>query len=256
MGKSSHSSNKKTQKNKKTSRQTLKMTKTSRTKNAFAKTRLTKSLRRSNKNKNKKRVFNAADYNSGDGMVTSVWGPAKWHTLHTESFNYPVSPSKQQMKDYRNALLLLRSTLPCGKCRTNLTKNFEKLPPDWKHFKSRDTYSRYIYNLHELVNKMLHKRSTLSFEDVRERYENFRSRCTLDSATAKQLTHHDSTCMKTCYCKTRKHNSQKSKKRPKENGCTEALYGKKSKCIIKIVPFEHSPTEPTLQVNRQCLKRR
>ena len=28
------------------------------------------------------------DYLSGDGMLTSVWGPSLWHYLHTMSFNY------------------------------------------------------------------------------------------------------------------------------------------------------------------------
>jgi len=47
-----------------------------------------------------------------------------------------------------------------------------------KHMESRATFSRYIYDLHEVINKMLKKRSGLSYDDVRERYEHFRSRCT------------------------------------------------------------------------------
>ena len=35
-----------------------------------------------------KKVFSENDYNSGDGMLTSVWGPPMWHTLYTISFNY------------------------------------------------------------------------------------------------------------------------------------------------------------------------
>jgi hypothetical protein len=42
---------------------------------------------------------------------------------------------------------------------------------------SRDTFSLYIYNLHELVNKMLDKQSGTSYEEIRERYEHFRARC-------------------------------------------------------------------------------
>ena len=46
-----------------------------------------------------------------------------------------------------------------------------------KTMKSRETFSKYIYNLHELINTMLNKKSNLSYDDVRERYENFRARC-------------------------------------------------------------------------------
>ena len=28
-------------------------------------------------------------------MLTAVWGPPLWHTLHTISFNYPIKPSKE-----------------------------------------------------------------------------------------------------------------------------------------------------------------
>jgi len=43
--------------------------------------------------------------------------------------------------------------------------------------KNRDTFSRYLYDLHELINNMLNKKSGLSYEEIRERYEHFRSRC-------------------------------------------------------------------------------
>ena len=38
-------------------------------------------------------TFNKQDYESGDGMLTSVWGPLFWHSIHTMSFNYPVRPT-------------------------------------------------------------------------------------------------------------------------------------------------------------------
>jgi hypothetical protein len=44
--------------------------------------------------------------------------------------------------------------------------------------KSRETFSRYIYDLHEVINTMLGKKSGLTYYMVRERYEHFRSRCT------------------------------------------------------------------------------
>ena len=46
----------------------------------------------------KKIVFNASDYQSNDGMLTTVWGPPMWHYLHTMSFNYPVEPKPDDKK--------------------------------------------------------------------------------------------------------------------------------------------------------------
>ena len=59
----------------------------------------------------------------------------------------------------------------------NFVNNLKKLPLKMKNMKSRDSFSKYIYNLHELINKMLNKKSNLSYNDVRERYEHFRARC-------------------------------------------------------------------------------
>jgi hypothetical protein len=70
----------------------------------------------------------------------------------------------------------------------------------------------------------------LSYEDVRDRYENFRSRCTIEKPVVVV------------------------KKEPSEKGCTVPLYGKKSKCVIKIVPQEEK--QETFQMDKKCIKTR
>jgi len=180
-------------------------------------------------------LFTENDYNSNDGMLTTVWGPSQWHVLHTMSFNYPVNPTRQDKRNYRNYILSLQYVLPCGKCRENLKKNFEKLPIMMKHMKSRHTFSKYIYDLHELVNEMLNKKSGLSYEQVRNTYENFRSRCL---ATDKEKEKIQKLLNKTV---------------KKESGCTKPLYGKKAKCLLRIVPQEDK--EPTFKVDSQCIKK-
>ena len=122
-------------------------------------------------------TYSEKDYQSNDGMLVSVWGPSQWHFLHTMSFNYPVHPTELQKKKYRDYVLSLKYVLPCGKCRKNLVENFRKLPLHVSHMKSRYTFSKYVYDLHELINEMLNKKSGLTYDMVRERYEHFRARC-------------------------------------------------------------------------------
>jgi ABC-type Zn uptake system ZnuABC Zn-binding protein ZnuA len=74
--------------------------------------------------------------------------------------------------------------------------------------KNRTTFSKYIYKLHEIINEMLGKESGLSFINVRDRYEYFRSRCS----------------------------NNQTKPNKTEKGCADPIYGEKSKCILKIVP--------------------
>lgn len=166
------------------------------------------------------KVFSDNDFNSGDGMLTSIWGPSLWHSLHTISFNYPVKPTTDDKKNYMNFIKSLVHVLPCKYCRENLKKNFKELPLRISVFKNRFTFSKYIYELHEHINKMLGKKSNLSYEQVRERYEHFRARC-IDNKPSK-----------------------------KEKGCTKSLYGLKGKCVINIVPKQEKCK--TFYVDKRC----
>jgi hypothetical protein len=179
------------------------------------------------------KTYTLKDYKSGDGMLTTVWGPGLWHFLHTMSFNYPDEPTKENKLHYMKFIYQLKHILPCKYCRINLKKNFKSLPLKMEHMKSRYTFSKYIYDLHEHINKMLNKKSGLTYDDVRERYEHFRARCNIiDELSKKKYKTH----------------------KKKEKGCTEPLYGKKSKCVIKIVPQTKKCN--TFQMDESCKKKR
>ncbi len=176
-------------------------------------------------------IYSESDYQNNNGMLTRIWGPAMWHYLHTMSFNYPVNPDTKTKHHYRDFILSLQHVLPCGKCRKNLKKNFQRLPLKMENMKSRLEFSKYIFNLHELINTMLKKKSGLTYEIVRERYEHFRARCSTPSVN-----------------KTRK-----VKIAIGEKGCVDPLYGEKSKCILRIVPQQEKCE--TFNIDKKCSSR-
>lgn len=200
----------------------------------------TRTRKKRKRKKKTQKVYDKDDFRSGDGMLTSVWGPSLWHYLHTMSFNYPVKPTKEDKKNYKKFVVSLKHVLPCKYCRMNLRKNLKDHPLRQKDLKDRHNFSLWMFNFHEHINKMLNKKSGLKFEQVRERYEHFRSRCTIDLASAKKVV--------------KLVKKKKSKTRKKEKGCVEPLYGKKSKCVIKIVPKDKKV--PTFQMDEKCKKRR
>ncbi len=168
-------------------------------------------------------AFCDKDFKSNDGMLTSVWGPSMWHSLHTISFNYPVKPTQQQQNKYYRFFMSLNDVLPCKYCRQNLPKNIKAVEKSKnlslkKALKSRAKLSRWVYYLHNQVNCMLGKKNKLTYKQVRERYENFRARCSLKESQEE---------LKKC-----------KKNQIKEKGCTEPLLGIKSKCVIMAVPKE------------------
>ena len=97
--------------------------------------------------------------------------------------------------------------------------------------KNRDNTSKAIYNLHEEVNSMLLKKSNLSYEDVRNRYELFRSRCLEPDSDKKAKL-----------------------EKLKEKGCVKPLYGVKSECVINIVPKTKKCKSFT--IDKRCKLRR
>lgn len=162
-----------------------------------------------------KSPFTTDDYNSGDGMITYIWGPAMWLFLHTTSFNYPVNPSESDKKYYYKFFKNLQNILPCRYCRENYADNIKKIHKlNYGVMKNRETLSKWVYELHEIINERLGKKSGLTYEEVRDRYEHFRSRCLIDPEKEKKIL----------------------KETDKEKGCTESLYGLKSKCVINIIP--------------------
>ena len=167
-------------------------------------------------------IFSKDHYNSGDGMLTSIWGPTLWHSLHTISFNYKINPTKEDKKNYYEFFRNLQKVLPCKYCRDNYKKNIKILKFGKRTLKNRETLSKFIYNLHELVNKNLDKVSNLTYNQVRDRYEHFRARCL--------------------------NNPIKNNK--SEFGCTDSLYGVESKCVLNIIP--KTSKKSSLTIDSKC----
>ena len=197
------------------------------------------------KHNTKKKTYSTTDYESNNGMLVAIWGPSAWHFMHTMSFNYPVNPSIQNKKHYREYILNLVNILPCGKCRKNLKENFKKLPLRMIHMESRNSFSRYVYDLHELVNHMLGKKSGLSYEQVKERYEHFRARCASSSTSSPNGELLPKMKNYTLKIKEKRETSL-------EKGCTEPLVGEKAKCILKIVPEKQKCK--TFSMDKKCVK--
>lgn len=178
-------------------------------------------------------TFNNNDYNSSDGMLTSVWGPSMWHTLHAISFNYPINPTKKQKREYLEFFKSLKNILPCKYCRENYIQNIKTVPLNMNTMNNRETFSRWLYKLHEEINTMLGKTSNLTYNDVRNRYEMFRSRCLNETPIRKK--------------------TMKNKKEI-EKGCVIPYYGKKSRCVINIVPKSNKCK--SFNIDQKCIIKR
>ena len=155
--------------------------------------------------------YSKKDYESADGMLTKIWGPMAWTLLHTISFNYPVKPTREDKRAYKQYFLSFGDVLPCRFCRDNFAVNIQRAGFSDKVFASRDSLSRFVYKLHNTVNQMLGKDVKITYAEVRDRYEMFRARCGTTPTTHTHL----------------------------ERSCSDPLVGERSKCVIQIVPQSH-----------------
>ena len=107
-------------------------------------------------------------------MDTLKWGPIFWKVLHIVSFSYPKEPTNEDKKNYYTFYYNLQNILPCKHCRENLNKNYKILPLNINVFQDRHTLSKYVYQLHELINNELNKDSFLTYKDVKKEYRKYR----------------------------------------------------------------------------------
>ena len=123
--------------------------------------------------------------NANNGMMTRVWGPPGWFFLHCVTFGYPVDPAKfdeerdqvpgTTAKAYNEFFMRVGDILPCKYCRESYKKFIRELPPD---VTNRDTLVEWFWAIHNKVNEKLEdKYDDASLEQIKERYERYRAKC-------------------------------------------------------------------------------
>ncbi len=112
--------------------------------------------------------------NSMNGMKTRFWGPHAWVFLFTSVAGaYPVRVdpnNKEHMRVVRKFQAMLTSleyTLPCFWCRHSYADYLKELPLD-KYSGSRRDMMKWVYLLHDRVNKKLMKQELDKFKKEKE----------------------------------------------------------------------------------------
>jgi hypothetical protein len=102
-----------------------------------------------------------------DGIAPCVFGPPLWMFLHLVSFSYPENPDQNTKQNIYNFFKNLGSVLPCSECRTHYEQNFKNLESS---LNSRDELTKWVYDLHVLVNIQTGKKNWPSYKEVYEKY--------------------------------------------------------------------------------------
>jgi len=120
------------------------------------------------------------DDNKNNGLITKIWGPSMWESLHSIAFGYPIEPTCEQKKNYKDFFTNLMNVLPCKFCRDSY-KEFITIEEDTilrdEDLASRKTITKWIYKIHNRVNKKLGVNYNLTYDDFVRKYESYRAKC-------------------------------------------------------------------------------
>jgi hypothetical protein len=97
------------------------------------------------------------------------FGPCTWKTMHSVAFNYandPFHPSPEEQKAATDFFGSMSYLIPCAKCRGHYEEYIKKHPIDAD---SRESLSRWVYDLHSDVNRRRHVKN-ISYEEVKDDY--------------------------------------------------------------------------------------
>lgn len=113
------------------------------------------------------------------GLITKIWGPHLWKSLHCISFGYPKRPTPDQKNGYKLFFESLAYVLPCQYCRDSYSYFIKSEPTILTDsvFDNRDNLTMWVYKLHQRVNQKLDVDYGVSFDQVAKKYESFRIKC-------------------------------------------------------------------------------
>jgi len=121
---------------------------------------------------------------AANGMMTNVFGPPGWVFLHCVTFGYPMDPKKFDVDNnlpsgtteerYRQFFEQIGYVFPCRYCRESYQEFIKEIPIQTE---SRAALTKWLYDIHERVNKKLGKNGGVTYEDVVKRYEGYRAKC-------------------------------------------------------------------------------
>lgn len=136
-----------------------------------------------NKTNNHKHTINDT------GILTHIWGPSTWNSLHCISFSYPENPTDSDKEYYKAYFQLLKFVLPCCICRKHFT---EHTKIGGKHeinndiFENRSSLTKWLYNLHNDVDESLGMKYDITYEDLTKQYTSYIAECNM-SKEKKQI---------------------------------------------------------------------
>ena len=117
------------------------------------------------------------------GLLTKCWGPVMWDSMDCIGFNFPIKPSLRDKQNYKAYYGHRGNMLPCVACQESYKKfiSIGDTKLDDNVFENRNTLTRWLFRLHEVVNHKLDVDYDMTYEMFCHKYESYIATCQLSS---------------------------------------------------------------------------
>ena len=100
-----------------------------------------------------------------------LWGPHLWKFMHYLTLSYTDNPNIDEQNKFKNFFMMIGQYLPCEKCRVNYKINIQTLPLTDSILSSRNNLIKWLFDLHNIVNKETGK-TQLTYDKFNDIYLN------------------------------------------------------------------------------------
>lgn len=116
---------------------------------------------------------------TNNDLLTKIWGPHFWISLHSVTFGFPDKPTSIQKTQYKKYFELVGDVLPCHYCRNSYKKfiSYGSTKLTDKVFENKNSLTKWLYDIHNAVNRKLSVDYGVSYDDVVKKYETYKSDC-------------------------------------------------------------------------------
>ncbi|RLN14323.1 hypothetical protein BBJ28_00012115 [Nothophytophthora sp. Chile5] len=105
-------------------------------------------------------------------------GNATWGLLHSMGIYYPDKPSAEYQAKTRTFIEALALMYPCVHCAEDFQKEIAKSPPRYTFNFSRMTFSMWLCEQHNIVNRKIHRPTfECTMENLEERWRKGKPSC-------------------------------------------------------------------------------
>ena len=103
----------------------------------------------------------------------NIWGPKGWFFLDSIILSYPLNPSFDDKKKFREFFTLVPEMLPCAKCRQHYGEFISKFPLNDEILSSKNKLINWFLKLHNNIRLNFQDKSEITLKDYYTYYSKF-----------------------------------------------------------------------------------